>query len=506
MKTLSFSILLLVISLFTSAQTENKIVIGKIDSVYSSILNEERKVWVYIPNADTENGIYAQQRYPVVYLLDGDAHFYSVVGMIQQLSQVNGNTICPEMIVVGIPNTDRTRDLTPTHIESDPPFMDSTFSVTTGGGENFISFIEKELAPHIDSMFPTSPYKMLIGHSFGGLAVMHSLINHPGLFNAYVCIDPSMWYDKMNFLKETQKALANKKYDGVSLYLGYANTMEDGMNVRHVISDTSQSTAHIRSIIQLDRSLKENTKNGLRYQGNYYENDDHGSVPLIAEYDALRFIFDFYRLKLSFEDWTDSTARLANKHETHFKNISRHLGYKVSPSENMMNTFGYEALNSKLYVKAESFFKLNVANYPESYNVYDSYGDFFVAKGDTANAVANFEKALALKENPFSRQKLNELQGVTPLMLSVIELQQYAGEFDFTGMVVKTYITEDKVMMFAPGQPEYELVPAGEHEFSIRNLSGYKVRFEMEDGKPIAMYSIQPEGTFKATTVNQKQK
>ncbi|MEO6288741.1 MAG: alpha/beta hydrolase-fold protein, partial [Ginsengibacter sp.] len=91
---------LLFICLFSVAQTNNKIILGTIDSIDSKILHENRKVWVYIPNSGP-NDIYSKQHYPVVYLLDGDAHFYSVVGMIQQLSSVNGNTICPEMIVVG---------------------------------------------------------------------------------------------------------------------------------------------------------------------------------------------------------------------------------------------------------------------------------------------------------------------------------------------------------------------------------------------------------------------
>src|SRR3954469_12086884 len=89
----------------TSAQLENKIILGKIDSIDSKILHEKRKVWIYVPNS-AQSDIYAPAKYPVVYLLDGDGHFYSVAGMIQQLSSVNGNTICPEMIVVGIPNTD----------------------------------------------------------------------------------------------------------------------------------------------------------------------------------------------------------------------------------------------------------------------------------------------------------------------------------------------------------------------------------------------------------------
>src|SRR3954465_10697511 len=106
MRKIFLFILSAAITLSLHAQNDNKIVIGKIDSLYSKILNEERKIWVYTPDMTSGN---PNQRYPVVYLLDGDGHFPSVVGLIQQLSQVNGNNVYPEMIVVGIPNTDRTR-------------------------------------------------------------------------------------------------------------------------------------------------------------------------------------------------------------------------------------------------------------------------------------------------------------------------------------------------------------------------------------------------------------
>ncbi|MBK8951774.1 MAG: hypothetical protein IPM85_05070 [Chitinophagaceae bacterium] len=120
MRKLVLLLLAVIITATGKGQTSDKIIIGKIDSVYSGVLNEQRKVWVYVPHMKAGMQQNAGQRYPVVYLLDGDGHFESVAGMIQQLSQVNGNTVVPEMIVVGIPNTDRTRDLTPTRIISDP--------------------------------------------------------------------------------------------------------------------------------------------------------------------------------------------------------------------------------------------------------------------------------------------------------------------------------------------------------------------------------------------------
>ncbi|MBB2146101.1 alpha/beta hydrolase [Pedobacter sp. LMG 31464] len=409
MKKLILSILTAILSLGALAQKDNKVTIGTIDSIQSKILNEQRKIWVYVPsswNADSK------QRYPVVYLLDGDAHFYSVVGMIQQLSQVNGNTISPEMIVVGIPNTDRTRDLTPTHVDADPPFIDSASSKTSGGGERFVSFIEKELMPRIDSLYSTQPYKMLIGHSLGGLTVMNVAINHTKLFNSYICIDPSMWWDKMNLLNTTKKSLREKNFSGTTLYLGIANTMNESMDITKVRSDTSIGTKHIRSILDLDKNIKDQKQNGLRYESKYYSNDDHGSVPLIAEYDAFRFIFSKYRFKLSFKDFTDPTVDLVNKFEKHYQEVSKLFGYKLYPPENMINGLGYECLQRNQYPKAGGLFKLNVDNYPESFNVYDSYGDYFLAIGDKPKAIECFKKSLSIQENTTIREKLNKtLQG-----------------------------------------------------------------------------------------------
>lgn len=408
MKKITLCILLGICLLnFGYAQTDDKIVLGKNDKIYSKILGEDRRIMVYTPNSSMD--IYSKKRYPVVYLLDGDAHFYSVVGMIQQLSSVNGNTICPEMIVVGILNTNRTRDLTPTHVDIDPPYMDSTFSKPSGGGEKFIAFIEKELMPHIDSLYPTQPYKMLIGHSFGGLTVMNALINHTHLFNAYVAIDPSIWWDQMRFLKTTKKALTDKKYAGVYLYLGIANTMSEGMTLAKLSKDTSPDNGHIRSIFELDNHLKANKQNQLKYKSKYYSTDDHSSVPLITEYDALHFIFSYYPLKLTGKDYNDSTAALVSKYQQHFGVISKEFGYPVKPDENLINGMGYQALGQKHYKKAEGFFKMNVSNYPESFNVYDSYGDYFAARKDTANAIIQFKKTLTLKENAETRKKLEEL-------------------------------------------------------------------------------------------------
>ncbi|SDY85033.1 hypothetical protein SAMN05444397_102419 [Flavobacterium aquidurense] len=405
-----FLFIFLILTTFGFAQNKNTIQIGTVDSIFSKVLNENRKVWIHLPKSAQNTG-FGKQKYPVVYLLDGDGHFSSVVGMIEELSEVNGNTLCPEMIVVGITNTNRNRDLTPTHSDVDLPFVPKNLSEQSGGGEKFVEFLEKELIPYIDSKYPTAPYKTLIGHSFGGLTAINILTNHSNLFNSYIAIDPSMWWDHQKFLAETQKKLASKNLANVSLFLAAANTMDAAMDVVKVRKDTTVFTRHIRSILDLNDFLKQNKKSNLNYQYKYYNDDNHGSVPLIATYDGLRFIFEFNQLKLSIPEQINFNKAVFIKIEKHFEEVSKHLGYKVSVPENTVNAYAYQSLSKKDMDLAGYLFKLNVTNYPNSPNVYDSLGDFYEATGDKKNAIISYEKVLVLDKNfPETKGKLEKLK------------------------------------------------------------------------------------------------
>ena len=385
------------------------IVIGKRDSIYSNVLGEGRDIWVYVPESAKVPG----KKFPVVYLLDGDAHFYSVMGMIQQLSTVNGNTICPEMIVVGIPNTDRTRDLTPTHV--DVAMGDSVFVKTSGGLGKFTSFLADELMPYIESKYPVSPYKMYVGHSFGGLAVIYTFLNRPELFTSYVAIDPSIWWDHRVVLHMVDSVENEAKFDHKSLYLAVANTMPPGMEFEQVRKDTAQVTEHIRAIITLANTLDHRKPIGLDFKWKYYPTDDHGSVPMIAEYDALHFLFSWYKFggtdfyKFMFPGSTGTAEQLEEMINTHFKVVSIHFGYEVLPDEQFINSMGYQFLQDRKMELAYTCFNLNVRNYPMSSNVFDSMGDYYVEMKDNKKAAEFFTKALTIEEVPLTRLKLEGL-------------------------------------------------------------------------------------------------
>ena len=385
---------------------EPQFVIGELDSLHSEILDETRAVWVHVPGG-AENAIFAKTQYPVLYLLDAPDHFHALTGMIGQLAD---NSLTPDMVVVGIPNTDRTRDLTPTHV--DVAFGDSAFVRTSGGGELFLSFLGEELIPYIESKYPVTGYRTFVGHSFGGLSVFQALYTRPELFANYISIDPSFWWDEGVMLEWTDSVQKILDFEGKALYVGVANTMEEGMAIEDARQDTSQVTNHIRSILAfVDKSARTPLK-GLSFAWNYYEEDDHGSVPLITEYDALRFLFSWYRLKglePFFMPESQRTAEELIAHlDSHYGSLTERFGYEVHPPESLVNSLGYNFIQRKPEY-ARALFELNIRNYPQSANVFDSMGDYFLAQSDTLNAIEQFRKAYELGESPFTKEKLDAL-------------------------------------------------------------------------------------------------
>ena len=71
-----------------------------------------------------------------------------------------------------------------------------------GGGRNFLDFIEKELVPYIDKNYRTEPTRTLVGHSLGGLLAVNSYIDENSLFDDYLSIDPSIWWDDKTMLEK----------------------------------------------------------------------------------------------------------------------------------------------------------------------------------------------------------------------------------------------------------------------------------------------------------------
>ena len=176
--------------------------------INSKFLNEERAYRVHLPPSYSDT-LHAQKKYPVLLLLDGYYHFWYTINVMSFLS---ANNVIPEFILVAVPNTDRTRDLTPTHsIMHYNGKEDEDFLKTSGGGDQFLNFINKELMPVIDKNFNTMKLKVFVGHSFGGLTATQSFLSNSSPFNAYISMDPSLWWDNNLCIEQLKAVKSNYK-------------------------------------------------------------------------------------------------------------------------------------------------------------------------------------------------------------------------------------------------------------------------------------------------------
>lgn len=177
----------------------NTLNIGVIENINSVELGENRTLNIYLPEGYTAD---AKDEYPVIYLLDGSMNedFIHIVGVVQFLTMIEK---MPKSIVVGIANVDRKRDFTfPTTIEQDKKDFP-----TTGSSVKFMNFIEKELQPFIQKNYKVTASKTIIGQSLGGLFATEVLLKKPSLFNNYIIISPSLWWNNESLLAEAPKLL-----------------------------------------------------------------------------------------------------------------------------------------------------------------------------------------------------------------------------------------------------------------------------------------------------------
>lgn len=386
--------------------TEQLIKLGEKDSVYSKVLNENRSIWVHVPESSKMN---KANSYPVLYVLDGGEHFLSICSILNQLSPGE----VPEMIVVGIANrNNRTRDLTPTKVEEARGA--ANWVKDSGGGETFTTFIKQELIPYIDNKYPTENYKTLIGHSFGGLLVVNTMIQHPELFKNYIAIDPSLWWDNEVLSKDIAKKLINESYQNKSLFISLANPLSPDKEKRleKLVKDQSFQTEGIRAIYNFSKIISESKTSKLNFKHKFYENESHGTVPLISMYDGLKFLFSWYKMKSSFVEVMSNPDAPIEAVETVFNDrfvrLSNTLGYTMKPEEDLLNSLGYMYL-SRTPEKASLFFAMAIKHYPESANVYDSMADYYLSKKEYDKALKHVTKAYKINAIDYYKKRIEDI-------------------------------------------------------------------------------------------------
>jgi predicted alpha/beta superfamily hydrolase len=355
---MKFKIVLTLLFIFSISSAQVKlddIVLGKIVRLQSIILNEERPILVYTP--PDYNTV--ETKYPVLYVLDGGAHYLHTCGILQILSR-SGRI--PQMIVIAVPNTNRNRDFTPTRSDD---------LANSGGADKFLAFLKDELIPFVNKKYRTQPYSILFGHSLTGMFNLYTIAKERDLFNAFIVASPYLMYDNEIVLKSLESFLKDSPEMNHSVYITIGNEPD-----------------YFDSLDKLSVLFNSYTSENFRWKYVKMENEDHASIPHKTIYDGLEFIFS---------DWRISANQLTSRIdaiEKHYANLSERFGYEIKVPEFLLNQIGYRYLNQNLINEAIAIFLRNIENYPNSANVYDSMGDAYTAAGQYENARKNYAKAI----------------------------------------------------------------------------------------------------------------
>lgn len=381
--------------------------VGKSDSLYSNSLKEYRKLYIQLPADYQENG---NKKYPVAFILDGEV-FLPTVNNVQSFYS-GGFT--PEMVLVGIANDkNRIRDLTTSTITSK---YGMPFNEKNGEADNFRKFIQNELIPFIESKYPVTNYRTLIGHSYGGLFTISTLISQPDLFANYLAIDPSLDWNDQKILKEAQEIIATHKYKNKSLFMslsGQVHMQNSQITIDNVMQDTTDFTLFARSNIAFSNMVKQNDNNGLSFEWKFYPNDIHGTIPFPSIMDGLISLFEWYQMENtdkinSFDTPKEELLAIIKYREN---KLREHFGYSEPPyPEELLNMSGYMNLDMQQVEKAKMYFELAVEYYPESASAYDSMADYYEAQNDVTNAVRFVQRAAELSDNEYYKKRIQELK------------------------------------------------------------------------------------------------
>lgn len=396
---------------YTIGQTkqENQFLqkVGVVDSLYSKKLKEYRKIYVQLPANYNAN---KKEKYPVVFILDGEI----LLPTVTNFQNFYSGGFTPEMVLIGIANDkNRMRDLTTSKVTE---MYRMPFNQENGEADNFSNFIETELIPYVENKYPVTNFRTLLGHSYGGLFTVYSLIHHPQLFSNYVAIDPSLDWDNQKLLKESQKILSSKNYQSKSLFMslnGQLNMQDPNITVDNVMKDSSDFTLFSRSNISFSDVVKQNSKNGLHYDWKFYPKDIHGTIVFPSIMDGLISVFEWYQMENTYKinNFETSKEELTEIVKHREKKLKIHFGYAVPPyPEELLNMSGYMNMDMEQMEKAKMYFDFCIEFYPNSANSYDSMADYYERNGDNDKALNFVIKAYKISNDNYFKERIEALK------------------------------------------------------------------------------------------------
>jgi len=231
--------------------------------VRSTVLSEDRELRVSTPAGYDSSGA----AYPALYVLDAEANFSFTVEIVRYLEMYK---LIPGMLVVGIDNTNRTRDMTPSPIQASAPRY-----AGAGGADRFLKFLAEEAIPAVEKRFRTTSRRALVGHSLSALLVIHALLRNPDLFASYIAISPSVWWNEFEIYSRIQAFYKSRTSLPKDLFVSLAD----------------ESEREPERYTQLQDAFEKSAPADLRVQVRFYKQENHISTAVVATLNALSGIF-----------------------------------------------------------------------------------------------------------------------------------------------------------------------------------------------------------------------
>ncbi|NRB52931.1 MAG: tetratricopeptide repeat protein [Saprospiraceae bacterium] len=384
--------------------------IGQTIEFESKILKENRQVFIHQPK-----GFWGMDEkmsnLPVVFVLDAETQFLHTVSTIDFLSAAPlGNDLIPRSLIVGIPNTNRNRDLSPV---KGMIANDSTTLEITGGGGIFLDFLTEELIPFIESNYSTSKHRTLIGHSLGGLITFEALLRKREYFDNYISIDPALGFADGTYMEEILDTLSTADLSTEHLFFAVGSTKPTFLTEEEVMMDDSDFT--IMNSIPNRVFLKKikNNQWSLNISSKFYPNENHFSIPHKSTYDGLRKLYHYY----SFPEIMDyyhpkyqGKSDLVERIRAHYEMITAKMGYEVVPMEGYLNSFAFGIAPSGREDLALALFEYNIELHPNHPIVYNNLGYYYMSKGNTKGALKVFKESIELKQDDSVLEIIKQLE------------------------------------------------------------------------------------------------
>lgn len=346
----------LYLSLTAQAQDEpGKVFIGQTRTLNSEILDETRTIKVWLPESYAKSSA----TYPVMYLLDTEMsmRFAKAAATVAEL----GDGKIPEMIVVGIDNTNRNRDVF--------PGKDGVKS----GADDFLAFLTGELFPQIDNAFRTTDYRILTGHSNSALFVVYALMKQPESFNSYFAISPMLGWRKPEMLGLARQSFANFPNRNTFLYIEYGEQDYD-----HVINVVPEFIEILEEIAPM----------ALKYRVDVLPGEGH--VPYTSYRDALLALFPDFQME------EEDLARGIKAIDEHYRVLTQRYGFKIEVPADPMVEFGELMLEQNNHEKAIEALEIAASRYPENVLSYYRLGQAYEATDRLPEALATYKRFLEL--------------------------------------------------------------------------------------------------------------